>query len=185
MRPAWRRRSYPVSSMPMRRSLLVMMLAVLACGAAEAKMLGPGDPFPAWELTAHTGARVSSRDLAGKIYLLWFYPKAQTKGCTAEGLGLKREYAAFQQRGVEILGVSFDESKANAEFVELQGFPFRLLSDTDRRLAVAVGAAESPSQPVATRISYLVGPDGKVLKAYPNVDPEKHASQVLSDLPQR
>jgi peroxiredoxin Q/BCP len=148
-------------------------------------MLGPGDPFPAWELTAHTGAPMSSRDLAGKTYLVWFYPKAQTTGCTAEGLALKREYPAFQQRGVEIFGVSFDEPKANAEFVAVQGFPFRLLSDTDRRLAVAVGAAETPSQPVASRISYLVGPDARVLKAYPNVDPEQHATQVLSDLPQR
>jgi peroxiredoxin Q/BCP len=148
-------------------------------------MLAPGDPFPAWELTAQTGARVSSRDLAGKTYLVWFYPKAQTKGCTLEGLALKREYPAFQQRGVEVFGVSFDEPKANAEFVELQGFPFRLLSDLDRRLAVAVGAAESASQPVAARVSYLVGPDTRVLKAYPNVDPEKHATQVLSDLPQR
>jgi len=116
---------------------------------------------------------------------MWFYPKAQTKGCTLEGLALKRDSSAFQRRGVEILGVSFDEPKANAEFAALQGFPFRLLSDTERRLAVVVGAAESPSQPVAARISYLVGPDGKVLQAYPNVDPETHASQVLSDLPQR
>jgi thioredoxin-dependent peroxiredoxin len=163
----------------------MVVLAALVGSAAEAKMLSPGDPFPIWELSAHTGARVSSRDLAGKTYLLWFYPKAQTKGCTLEGLGLKREYAAFQQRGVDILGVSFDEPKANADFVELQGFPFRLLSDTDRRLAVAVGAADSPAQAVAGRISYLVGPDGRVLKAYPTVDPEKHATQVLSDLPQR
>ena len=168
----------------MRGALVTVLLAALACGVAEAKMLGPGDPFPAWELPTHTGARVSSRDLAGKTYLVWFYPKAQTRGCTIEGLALKREYPTFQQRGVEIFGVSFDEPKANAEFVELQGFPFRLLSDTDRRLAVAVGAAETPSRPVAARISYLVGPDARVLKAYPDVDPEKHATQVLSDLPQ-
>jgi peroxiredoxin len=67
---------------------------------------------------------------------------------------------------------------------ELRGLPLRLLSDTDRRLAVSVGATESASQPVAARMSYLVGPHGKVLKTYPNVDPERHASQVLSDLPQ-
>ena len=171
--------------MALTRLLATAALAALAYGVADAKMLNPGDPFPSWELPDHTGARLSSRELAGKTYLMWFYPKAQTKGCTIEGLGLKREYPSFQRQGVEILGVSFDEPKANAEFVELQGFPFRLLSDTDRRLAVAVGAAESPSQPVASRISYLVGPDGKVLKTYPNVDPEKHPTQVLSDLPQR
>jgi peroxiredoxin Q/BCP len=180
----WRIRRYPLFSAIMSRALVTVMLAALTC-AAEAKMLAPGDPFPTWELPTHTGARASSRELAGKTYLVWFYPKAQTKGCTTEGLGLKREYPAFQQRGVDIFGVSFDEPKANAEFVDVQGFPFRLLSDADRRLAVAVGAADSPSQAVAARISYLVGPDGRVLKAYPNVDPEKHAGQVLADLPQR
>lgn len=168
----------------MRLCLVAALYVVLAAHVASAKMLTPGDPFPSWELPAHTGAKVSSRELAGKTYLMWFYPKAQTRGCTTEGLGLKREYESFQQRGVEILGVSFDEPKANADFVEMQGFPFRLLSDTDRRLAVSVGAAEATSQTVAARVSYLVGPDGKVLKAYPNVDPDKHASQVLADLPQ-
>jgi peroxiredoxin Q/BCP len=126
---------------------------------------------------------VSSRDLVGKTYLLWFYPKAQTPGCTTEGLSLKDSYAEFQKRGVEILGVSFDAPKENAAFVRVQGFPFRLLSDTDRSIAVAVGAAASRDQPVASRVSDLVGPDGKVLKAHAKVDPAVHAREVLADLP--
>jgi peroxiredoxin Q/BCP len=148
---------------------------------APAATLKPGDPFPAWTLADHTGAEVSSRDLAGKTYLIWFYPKAMTPGCTTEGLGLKDEFPAFREKGIEILGVSFDEPPANAEFVRRQGFPFRLLSDTGRTLAVAVGAADSTHDAVAHRISYLVGPDGKVRKAYPKVDPSAHAREVLAD----
>ena len=164
----------------------VFALGLLCWAAmADAKMLRPGDPFPAWELVDHTGAKVSSRDLAGKKYLLWFYPKAQTPGCTIEGLSLKNNFESFQRRGVEILGVSFDDPAANAAFVKLQGFPFRLLSDTDRSVATAVGAADSRQQAVAARISYLVGPDGRVLKAYPKVDPAKHAKEVLTDLPEK
>ena len=63
-----------------------------------------------------------------------------------------------------------------------QQFPFRLLSDTDRSLALAVGAADSPQPPVARRISYLVGADGKVLHAYGAVNPSTHAEEVLHDL---
>jgi peroxiredoxin Q/BCP len=167
----------------MLRRCLAIVVVLVGAIAAEAKMLAPGDAFPAWQLTDQKGAKVSSSDLAGKTYLVWFYPKAQTPGCTTEGLSLKDRYADFQTRKVEIFGVSFDRPAENAAFVEEQGFPFRLLSDTDRSLAVAVGAATSREQPVASRISYLVGPDGKVLKAYPKVDPPAHAREVLADLP--
>jgi peroxiredoxin Q/BCP len=145
-------------------------------------MLKAGDAFPAWTLIDQTGATVTSRDLAGKTYLLWFYPKAMTPGCTAEGQGLRDNFAAFQATGIEVLGVSFDDPKNNATFVEQQHFPFRLLSDHDHSLAAAVGAADTREQPVARRISYLVGPDGKVRHAYDAVNPGTHARQVLADV---
>jgi peroxiredoxin Q/BCP len=81
-----------------------------------------------------------------------------------------------------IRGVSFDQPADNATFVREQRFPFRLLSDVDRTLAVAVGAAADRRPPVARRISYLVGPDGTVVKAYPDVAPATHAQGVLADL---
>jgi peroxiredoxin Q/BCP len=168
----------------MRRPLSLALAAALAVPlAAQGKMLAPGDPFPAWSLSDQSGAPVASKDLAGKTYLLWYYPKAETPGCTTEGLALKDDYEQFRKRGVEILGVSFDAPAANAKFAKVQGFPFRLLSDTDRTLATQVGAAASRDQPVADRVSYLVGADGKVVKAYPKVVPDRHAREVLADLP--
>ena len=161
--------------------LIVLLLPVGRCLEAAA-LLKPGDPFPAWTLRDQTGVKVSSSDFSGKTYLLWFYPKAMTSGCTAEGDGLRDQFAAFQARGVQILGVSFDTQSDNATFVREQNFPFRLLSDRTRTLAVAVGAADNADQPVARRISYVVGPDGKVLKVYAQVTPAQHASQVLADL---
>lgn len=159
------------------------LLAVLAlAGAAEAAMLAPGDRFPAWQLVDQTGATVASRELAGRRYLLWFYPKAMTPGCTAEGQGLRDEYAAFEAKGVAVFGVSFDTPADNARFVAAEAFPFKLLSDSQRALATQVGAADSPSAPMARRISYLVGPDGVVLAAYDAVQPSAHARQVLGDL---
>jgi len=163
---------------------LICVASLALSGAAEAKTLAVGDRFPAWTLPDQTGKPVSSTDLAGKTYLLWFYPKAMTPGCTAEGQALRDQYAAFQAKGVEIVGVSFDDPAANAAFVAAEAFPFRLLSDDKRTLAVAVGAADSTAQPVARRISYVVGPHGTVVRVYESVTPAAHAGQVLGDLSQ-
>ncbi len=88
----------------------------------------------------------------------------------------------LKSAGVTVLGVSFDDPSANAKFVEAEGLPFALLSDSDRTLALAVGAATNRDQRHARRISYLVGADGTVLLAYPVVDPANHARRVLEDL---
>jgi len=165
----------------LRRRVTAALL--LLATSAQAAMLGAGAAFPAWTLSDQHGQPVSSKDLAGKTYLLWFYPKAMTPGCTAEGDALRAQMALFKDRGVEIFGVSFDPPDTNAEFAKQQSFPFRLLSDTDHSLAVAVGAADSPDQATAKRISYLVGPDATVLKAYGAVDPKSHADEVLKDIP--
>jgi len=160
----------------------LVALRTLAPAADPQRLLKVGDAFPAWSLKDQTGAVMTSQSFAGKPYLLWFYPKAQTSGCTAEGRGLRDHFAEFQAKGVEVVGVSFDKPEANAEFVKAEGFQFRLLSDTDHTLAKAVGAASSDYQLVASRISYLVGPDGKIQKVYGEVTPATHAGQVLSDL---
>jgi len=159
-------------------------LALLAAAAVAhaAPMLAPGAPFPAWSLPDQTGVTVTSASLAGKTYLLWFFPKAGTPGCTLEGQRLRDRIDDFRKQGVEVIGVSFDTPKDNAAFVAAEHFPFRLLSDADRTLAMQVGAAEDRSAATARRISYLVGPDGRVRKAYDAVVPAGHAVQVLQDL---
>jgi thioredoxin-dependent peroxiredoxin len=167
----------------MRMLLLLAMLLAHSPGARASDLIRPGDPFPAWTLTDQTGASLSSKDMAGKIYVLWFFPRAMTPGCTAEGRGFRDEIEGFRKRGVEILGVSFDAPDTNAEFVKAERFPFRLLSDQDRKLATAVGAADDQIAAVARRVSYVVGPDGRVRKVYGTVTPASHAKEVLGDLP--
>jgi peroxiredoxin Q/BCP len=164
------------------KSLLAAASLLSAASAFGGDMLKPGDAFPAWQLVDHTGATISSQQLAGTRYLLWYYPKAMTSGCTTEGCAMRDNFGGFKKASVEVLGVSFDTPADNAAFVATNNFPFRLLSDTDKGLAVAAGAADSTLRPWARRISYLVGADGKVLKAYADVNPAKHAEQVLSDL---
>jgi peroxiredoxin Q/BCP len=167
----------------MRRLVAALYVVALALPAGAGALLERGTPFPDWRLPDHTGKPVSATDLAGRSYLVWFYPKAQTPGCTAEGRGLRDRIDDFRARGVEILGVSFDPPEANAAFVDAEKLPFRLLSDRDRTLASAVGAAESRDAAAARRISYLVGPDGRVRQAYATVTPTSHAADVLADCP--
>ena len=83
---------------------------------------------------------------------------------------------------MQILGASFDKPEANAAFAEKFGFNFPLLSDTDRKLGMAYGAADDPSAGSARRISYLIGPDGKIKKAYPKVNAAAHPEEILKDL---
>jgi peroxiredoxin Q/BCP len=156
-------------------------LLLLAPGSATAALLAAGDPFPAWSLQAHDGTTVSSTQLAGKRYVLWFYPRAMTPGCTVEGRGFRDQFEEFRTQKIAVFGVSFDDVAANARFAADEGFPFPLLSDTTRALAVAVGAADDASQSAARRISYVVGVDGRVERAYGTVTPAQHPATILRD----
>jgi peroxiredoxin Q/BCP len=164
------------------RFFVVVLVLLWPCGAAAGSTLSPGDAFPAWSLKDHTGAQRSSADVAGKSYLVWFYPKAMTPGCTTEGRGLRDAHDRLASAGISVFGVSADAPEDNAKFVAAEQFPFPLLSDEDLVLAGAVGATTLLMPGRTRRISYLVGPDGKVRKAYPDVDPATHAEQVLSDV---
>ena len=83
---------------------------------------------------------------------------------------------------MQILGASFDSVEANAGFAKKFGFNFPLLSDTDRKLGIAYGAADDAKAASAKRISYLIGPDGRIKKAYPKVNAAAHPEEILKDL---
>jgi len=138
-------------------------------------------PFPAFTLAAHDGSTVRSADLAGSPYLIYFYPKADTPGCTKEACTFRDSWQDVRTAGLKVFGVSYDTPESNRKFAEKYHLPFLLLSDTDHALAKQVGATRSVI-PVPKRISYLVGADGTVLNAYPKVDPGTHAAEVLRDL---
>jgi peroxiredoxin Q/BCP len=174
-------RRFSVAKRKFFSGLCTITAGLLLAGASHAAMLAEGASVPEFALQDQNGALVRSSDLANKSYLLWFYPKAMTPGCTVEAKGLRDSFEELHAAGIVVLGVSFDAPEANRKFVEAESLPFQLLSDKDHKLAVSVGAADSPDAKVARRISYLVGPDGKVRKAYDNVDPGKHAAQVLAD----
>ena len=123
-------------------------------------------------------------DYRGQKLLIWFYPKADTPGCTAQGCGLRDEFAQFEKQGVAVLGVSFDDARANTAFRDKNNFPFPLLCDTLRQMAVAYGAADDQKASYARRIAVLIDEEGKVVKTWGRVNPRSFASEALSALPQ-
>ncbi len=145
-------------------------------------MLKAGDAAPDFTLTDHRGNPLRLSSLRGNKVLLWFYPQAGTPGCTAEGCSIRDNYSYYQENGIVVAGVSFDSVTENAAFADKFGFPFLLLSDPDRRVAMAYGACDDRKARHAERISYVIDEQGGILRVYPQVDPRIHAAEVLADL---
>ncbi len=145
-------------------------------------MVNVGDQAPDFEVGTHDGKRIKLSSLRGHYVLLWFFPKSDTPGCTIEGCGFRDFSGEYEKKNVKVFGVSFDTPAEQTAFVEKFKFNFPLLSDTERKLGVAFGAAESPSQANAKRVTVLIDPQGKVQRFYPKVDVKSHPEQILKDL---
>jgi len=143
-------------------------------------MLKVGDKAPDFTARTHRGDEVSLKDYRGKTVVLWFYPKADTPGCTAEGCGFRDLYSDFDARDVQVLGASFDTVEENRRFAEKYGYQFPLLCDTDRRVGMAYGACDTPEAPYARRISYVISPRGEISRAYLEVSAASHPAEVLT-----
>jgi peroxiredoxin Q/BCP len=142
-------------------------------------MLKVGDKAPDFEVLDHEGQKVSLKGLKGKRVVLWFYPKADTPGCTKEGCGFRDRWPDYQKKKVEVFGISFDPPAANKAFAEKFKFPYRLLSDTERKVAIAYGAADDATARSAKRQTFVIGPDGKIEQAIDVKDAAGQADQLL------
>ncbi len=146
--------------------------------------LKPGDAAPSFSLSDQNGATVSSDSLRGRTYFMYFYPKDDTPGCTTEACQLNDNLMQFQALGVPVLGVSQDDATSHRAFQEKYGLRFTLLTDADRRLHDAYGAwGERPGRGLGViRSSFLIGPDGTIVRAWYFVKPDGHALEVLETL---
>lgn len=142
----------------------------------------PGDVAPNFIALDHTGVERSLSDFAGQRLVLWFYPKADTPGCSREGCGFRDLYAEFQAKGAEVLGVSYDTPADNAAFVEKYNFPYPLLSDTDQALAKALGAYDAGAPGYPRRNTYVIDGMGKVEQVLEGVNPKTHPRSLLDAL---
>jgi thioredoxin-dependent peroxiredoxin len=137
-------------------------------------MLGEGDRLPAVTVLDDRGASVSTDDLLGAPLVLYFYPKDDTPGCTSEASQFRDMYAEFQEKRARIVGVSRDSVESHQRFKQKYAIPFTLLSDVDSKLYKALG--------VNARSTFLIDPDGEIVKVWPKVDVNVHAQEVLASL---
>lgn len=149
--------------------------------------LKEGDKAPAFTAPTNGGGKLSLADLKGQPVILYFYPKDDTPGCTKEACAFRDEFAAFKKRGAVVLGVSTDPVKAHDKFVEKHKLPFTLLADEDHQIVEAYGVWGQKTfmgrKYMGThRVTFLIGPDGKIQKIWPTVKPEEHAAEVLAAL---
>jgi peroxiredoxin Q/BCP len=146
--------------------------------------LAEGARAPAFTMTASGGREVSSAALKGKPYLIYFYPKADTPGCTKQACGVQEALPALGRIGLEVIGVSPDAMPPIEKFAKKYNLAFPLASDEDHKVAEAYGVWVQKSMYGKTymgmeRSSFLVRADGTIARIWRKVKPEAHAAQVL------
>ncbi len=162
---------------------------VLACGAALTKSaLAAGDTAPVgsaapnFTLPSQENLPVSLNDYKGKWVVLYFYPKDQTSGCTIEAHNFQRDLKKYEALNAVVLGVSLDTVDSHKAFCTKDSLTFKLLADPDRKVVEAYGVPIKSFGPVhyAERDTFLISPDGKIVKEWKVDDIQAHSGEVLA-----
>jgi thioredoxin-dependent peroxiredoxin len=146
-----------------------------------------GQEAPDFELASDAGERVSLSQFRGQPVVLYFYPKDDTPGCTAQACGIRDSYDDFEQRGAVVLGVSPDEESSHVKFKQKYGLPFTLLADPEHEVAEQYGVWGERKYLGKTymgveRSTFLIDEDGRIAKVMRRVKPDTHAERVLEAL---
>jgi peroxiredoxin Q/BCP len=152
---------------------------------AELKLVMPevGKDAPEFKLPSQDGSEIKLEDYKGKWVVLYFYPKDFTGGCTLEAQNFQKDLAKYKAKDTVILGVSLDSVSSHKDFCAKESLQFKLLSDTDHKVAEKYGSLmEYKGTMYASRSTFVIDPKGVVRKVYPKVDPAKHSAEVLADL---
>jgi peroxiredoxin Q/BCP len=150
-------------------------------------MVEEGKPAPDFALTSDEGATVRLSELRGKPVVVYFYPKDDTPGCTAQACGIRDNYDGFGERGAVVLGISPDDESSHVKFKQKYGLPFTLLADPDHKVADAYGVWGERSMygkkyMGIERSTFVIDPEGNLSKVMRRVKPDTHAQQVLDAL---
>jgi peroxiredoxin Q/BCP len=150
-------------------------------------LIDEGSKAPAFSLADQDGQTHRLKDYAGRPVVLYFYPKDDTPGCTTEACAFRDARPDFGKANAVVLGVSVLDSRSKAKFATKHGLNFPLLADENHAVADAYGAWQEKSlygrrYMGVARVTYLIGPDGKVVKRWDKVSPSRHAAEVLGAL---
>lgn len=149
--------------------------------------ISAGIPAPAFSLFDETGTVRSLDEFSGKYVVLYFYPKDDTPGCTTEACNFRDDYSAYEKAGVVILGVSPDSPKSHAKFKQKFNLPFSLLADEDHAVCEAYGVWGQKKfmgreYMGVLRTTFLINPEGTIVKVFEDVKPADHSAEVLAAL---
>lgn len=146
-----------------------------------------GDKAPDFKAVDQDGQPIKLTDFKGKRLILYFYPKDNTSGCTAEACSLRDGYEELNRLGCEVVGVSPDSEKSHRGFIQKYSLPFRLLADTDKQVAKAYGVwGEKKMYGKAymgiLRTTFVIDANGVITHIFDKVDTKDHVNQILNEL---
>jgi thioredoxin-dependent peroxiredoxin len=150
-------------------------------------LLNEGDKAPDFALPDQNGNEVKLSELRGETVVLYFYPKADTPGCTTQACSVRDRRADYEAAGARVIGISPDEVTAIDKFAGKYDLDFTLLADADHAVAEAYGVWGEKSMygrkyMGVARATFIIGPDGKIAKVFPKVSPKEHDDLVLTAL---
>ena len=175
-----------------RVSMILAAVAVVVIGAFAFRSLADntsasipqvGQQAPEFTLPSQKGTDISLNQYRGKWVVLYFYPKDMTSGCTLEAHNFEQDLSRYQAANAVVLGVSVDSIKSHKEFCAKDSLTFTLLSDTDKKVVAEYGSLGNyMGFKIANRNTFLINPDGKIVKVWTKVDPAHHSQEVLAAL---
>jgi thioredoxin-dependent peroxiredoxin len=139
-----------------------------------------GQPLPDLDFTAEDGEHLGTAELQGQKTVLYFYPKDDTPGCTKEACAFRDRMDDYAEADIRVYGVSLDSPESHREFRAKYNLNFPLLTDEGGRASEALGVLRE-NRRTANRVTFLLDPDGKISRVYPEVSPETHADEILQD----
>jgi thioredoxin-dependent peroxiredoxin len=176
---------------PNRLSLSYLVFALMLLFAGHNSTRGADRPTlvgraaPDFTLDSQEGTPVSLHDFHGKWVVLYFYPKDFTSGCTIEAHNFQRDLSQYEQKNAVILGVSVQTSGSHKEFCTKEGLSFKLLADPNHEVSSAYGSVMNLGvTKLSARHTFLINPQGIVVREFLNVNPSEHSQEVLAALTQ-
>jgi thioredoxin-dependent peroxiredoxin len=142
-------------------------------------LLQQGEKLPDLDLTTESGEHIGTGGLTGQKTVLYFYPKDDTPGCTKEACAFRDRMQDYAEAGIQVYGISLDSPESHREFREKYDLNFPLLSDEGGRAAETLGVLGDRG--TARRVTFLLDPEARISKVYPEVTPDTHAEEILED----
>ncbi len=170
----------------MHRLLSIALFVAAAIAPVKtfaASVPSVGALAPEFTLDSQEGKPVSLKDYRGSWVVLYFYPKDFTSGCTIEAHNFQRDQAQYQQKSAVVLGVSVDSADSHKQFCAKEGLNFKLLADADHKVSSMYGSLTNLGLVrFASRHTFIINPEGKIVRVFTEVNPNKHSEEVLAAL---